>query len=245
MRILTIANFKGGVAKTTTSINMAYILAEKGYDTLLIDADPQGNSSYFFSQYSDSNKTMLDVLTDKCDIKKAIKRTKYKHLDILPSNILLESLSNVSEDALLLKLRQVDLKYDFAVIDCQPSFQVNTINALVAADDLIVPVKIDRFGLNGLELMKDQLDEIHKYNENLNFIGCLVTMYRATRSNNKGIMELVERNQYPECNTVIRYAEAVNNSTFARKPLIKHRRLSNATVDYKALVEEYLGKVEK
>lgn len=244
MRILTIANFKGGVGKTTTSINMAFILSTMGYNTLLIDADPQGNSSFFYSQYSESNPTLLDVLENECSIKKAIRRTKYKNLDIIPSNMMLETLSGVKEDALLLKLREIDLKYDYAIIDCQPSFQLNTINALVAADDLIVPVKIDQFGINGLEIMLDQLGEVQQYNPRINFIGCLITMYRPTKSNNRGIMELVNNTQYPICETVIRYSEAVNNSTFVKKPLLRHRKLANPTTDYKELVIEYLKKVE-
>lgn len=241
MKVLTVANYKGGVAKTTTVINVSYNLAVlHGLRVLCVDADPQGNLSYFYSKKNEVSKTLYDVLMGKCHTKSAIRRTKFKNLDILPANVTLEELDGITEHTLKDKLEEVKDLYDYVIIDCQPSMQINTVNALVAADDLIVPLKIDRFGLNGLELMQHYIDEIRQYNPEINFRGCLITMYHPTRNMNKGIEEIFSKTNYIVFDTVISQSEAVNTSISIKKPLTMHRKKASATEDYIMFVNEYL-----
>lgn len=243
MRVLTIANYKGGVAKTTTVVNVSYNLTLQGYRVLVIDADPQGNLSYFYNKQNPAKKSFYDVLMGYYPIKSAIRRTKFKNLDILPGNNRTEELTNIREFTLRDKLTDVSHDYDFVIIDCQPSMQINTINAMVAADDIIIPVKLSRYGINGLELMDKYISDAKQYNPNISFKGCLITLYHSTKCSNNGIQELLEKTTYPIFDTVISRNSAADTSIECRKPLICHRSKASVTKDYEAFTKEYLEMV--
>lgn len=240
MRKVVLANYKGGVAKTVTATNMAYILAAAhGKRVLLVDADPQGNSSYF---YRGGGDTLYDVLSDRCAFGDAVRCTMYNNLSLLPADMALETLA-CNMDRLAVELMAVEDEYDYCIIDCQPSLQMNTLVALYAADDLIIPVKIDRNTLNGLELMREKADEMNRLTGGCNLAGCLITMYQHTKACDFGINELLNKYDYPLFDSVIRKSALIDLMTFRRKPLPKFRSKASVTEDYEDFVREYLMKV--
>lgn len=246
MRIISVSNYKGGVGKTTTATNLAFNLSSIGFKVLLVDADPQGNTSYFYSIYDLNKMCLSDVLSKNCSIKESIVQTKYKNLDLLPSNQKLDGLVEDKDGVPLIGnelgdyLKIVNDKYDFCVIDCQPSFQLNTIAALACSQDVIIPLKLGRFSINGLELMSEMIEHIHEINEDISY-KVLITMFRKNISANRNaLMELVDEYNYPLYETGIRLSVAVDECENNKKPLSKGRKTSTACEDYKKFTIEYL-----
>lgn len=250
MKIISIINLKGGVAKTVSAINIADILVKvHNKRVLLIDNDKQGNTSKFFGLYDQYSITGLaELLTDKkMTVDNVIKATDYEGLDIITANmnllrankeILMDS-SRPQQTRLRKKLKQVKDQYDYVIIDNAPDINMTVINALVASDDFIVPIKVDQFAFDGLEQILEQVEEVSEFNSNIRFAGCFVTMYQRSSVNMQGA-ELLEQQGYPIFKTRIRKTVKVDEMTFAGKPLLEYAKRSTACTDYVALVNEYL-----
>ena len=257
MKVICVINLKGGVAKTISAINIAHTLAETHKKrVLLIDGDKQGNTSKFFGMHSYDAYSLSDVLTVKgFDIRAAINKTQYERLDVLPANMTLlradkEILLDVArpqQTRLTKALRGTTdpgfwASYDFAVIDCAPDLNMTVINALVAADDVIIPIKIDKFAFDGLDQLLEQIEETREFNPNIRIAGGLITMYSRNNVNLQGEQHLAESAGLPMFKTVIRKTVKVDETTFAGVPLAEYAPNSTATRDYDALVAEYLQK---
>lgn len=250
MKIISIINLKGGVAKTISSINLAYILmAKHGVKVLLIDNDKQGNTSKFFDLHSYEEPSLADVLTIKeYSISKAIRKTQYNGLDILPANMMLlrankEILMDVSrpqQTRLRKALMSIASEYDYVVIDNAPDINMSVINALVASDDVLIPIKVDKFAFDGLEILTEQIDEVKEFNPSLRIAGCFITMFKKNKVNIQGEEYLKNNLGIPVFNTFIRSTVKVDETTFVGLPLITYSKDSTATKDYIALVNEYL-----
>ncbi|MEK5069785.1 ParA family protein [Sporosarcina sp. FSL K6-1508] len=252
MKTISIINLKGGVAKTISSINIAHALAAKhGKKVLLIDNDKQGNTSKFFKVHGYDEPSIANVLTERnFDVKSAIKETEFKGLYILPANMnllradkeILLDVSRPQQTRLRKALEQIKDEYDYCVIDNAPDINMSVINALVASDDVLVPVKIDRFTFDGLEQLVEQIEDVKEFNSGLVLRGCFVTMFQRNTVNKQGDKYLREHTSYPLFNTVIRKTVRVDQSTFEGLPLLATRK-STAGEDYESLVREYLGEV--
>ena len=202
-KIIAIANQKGGVGKTTTAISLSAALANFNRRVLLLDMDPQGNSSRGFSiDITLINKSMYDVLVKDLDINKAIRKTVIKNVDILPANLKLASTdvevaNKVSNPLFLLKkaIEKIHKSYDYIIIDCPPSLSMLTINAMTTADSVLVPIQCEYYALEGLsqlihtvELVKERLNPI------LEIEGVVFTMYDARTNLSLQVVENVKEN---------------------------------------------------
>ncbi|WP_195940924.1 ParA family protein [Romboutsia sp. 1001713B170131_170501_G6] len=248
MKKISILNIKGGVAKTTSAINLAAILADEGNKVLVVDVDAQSNSTMSFKAYDIDDLSVSDVLLNKdIDIEDVIKETEYENIDILPSNIslafaekkILLDVTRNQQNRLKRALEQVNDKYDYCIIDCPPSLNMITINALVASNEVIVPIKIDKFALDGLEYLLESIEEIkEEFNSDLQFKGCFVTMDTATVVNKeikKALKSILKDKLF---DTTIRQNVSVTEASFEQMPVVYYKKSSNASKDYKSLVKE-------
>lgn len=251
MKTISIINLKGGVAKTISAANIAHILAAKhGKRVLLVDNDKQGNISKMFGLHSYDDPSIADVLTDRAaKLDEIIVPTQYPNLDVLPANmtllkanleVLLDS-SRPQQTRLRAAFKGIAGEYDYCVIDNAPDINISTINALVASDDVLIPIKIDKFAFDGLEELKEQIDNTRAdLNPGLTLKACFVTCFQNNEVNRQGEEWLNGQDVYPVFKTHIRRTEKVDESTFASAPIIEYSRWCGAARDYVSLVEEYL-----
>ena len=201
-RIIAVANQKGGVGKTTTSINLAACLAEKGTKVLAVDMDPQGNLTSGLGVDKDYvDKSIYELIIGEVDIKEVINKEVLENLDIIPTSIDLSAaeieLIGVDDKEYILRnaIDQVKDQYDFVIIDCPPSLSMLTINAMTTADSVIVPIQCEYYALEGLsqlihtvELVKERLNPILKIE------GVVFTMYDARTNLSLQVVENVKEN---------------------------------------------------
>ncbi|NBI72168.1 ParA family protein [Clostridiaceae bacterium] len=253
MHIISIISLKGGVAKTTTAVNMAYILAAVHKKrVLVVDNDKQGNASKTFKRYDTGDRDtvarmMLERSPDPTGI---IRKTDYEGIDIITANMdLLEANLRTVVDTgrqqqtrFKKALAPVAGNYDYCIIDNAPDINMSIINALVASDDVIIPVFMDQYSFDGLDILSEQIGQIREdFNENLRIAGCLVTQYQNNDVNNQGIAFLKARGIKVFGQRIRRTERKVNESTIAGLPLALYSSRCGAAQDYKKFVVEYLG----
>ena len=201
-RIIAIANQKGGVGKTTTSVNLSACLAHIGKKVLLIDTDPQGNATSGVGiNKGDVQNCIYDILIDDVPMKDVILPTKVPQLDCVPATISLagaeiELVSTISREVRMKHaIQEVKDQYDYVIIDCPPSLGLLTINALTASDSIIIPVQCEYYALEGLSQLLSTIRLVQKHlNENLVIDGVLLTMFDART--NLGIQVIDEVKKY-------------------------------------------------
>ena len=252
-RIIAVANQKGGVGKTTTSINLAACLAEKGKKVLAVDMDPQGNLTSGLGVDKDSvEKSIYELIIGEVDIKEVINKEVLENLDIIPTSIDLSAaeieLIGVDDKEYILRnaIDQVKDQYDFVIIDCPPSLSMLTINAMTTADSVIVPIQCEYYALEGLsqlihtvELVKDRL------NSKLEIEGVVFTMYDARTNLSLQVVENVKDNlQQNIYKTIIprniRLAEAPSYGL----PINKYDPKSTRAESYMRLADEVIEREE-
>ena len=252
-RTTAIVNLKGGVAKSTTAINMAAILAkEHGKKVCIVDADSQCNTTEFFCV--DSNLHNLAwVLRDAkiCDNPGAfaasqIQKTSFDGVDILAGDDSLMDLDlskveqgTVSANALRFLVEEVKDRYDHILIDCPPAFNAASAAALIAADDVVIPIKLDAFSLRGMANLMRQIKNMKRINPRLNLAGVLPTMWY--KDENIVSAEAQLKGAGLRVFHHIRRSDKVDRMTFQQEPLLVSSPNSAAGVDYRKFVKEYLG----
>lgn len=253
MRTVAVVNLKGGVGKSTTAINMALIMSQAhGKNVLLIDNDFQAAVTKFFGKHSYDKPSMEDVLRNPMlSAEEVITPSGRWGLDIIPANM---NMIAAADDLITDKdsdqigrirniLNQVEEEYDYCIIDCHPSVGIEVLNALAAAEDIIIPIKADKNALDGMEELDDIIQEIRPYNEKLESVRCLVTMYTKDIDVIKG-EEVLRNSKYDVFTTHIRHSKKVTAWTYENgQSLLETTPRSAATRDYKNLVLEYMGSV--
>lgn len=197
-KVISVANQKGGVGKTTTTVNLATLLAKKGKKVLLIDTDPQGNATSGLGVTKELELSVYDILVGDTTFEETVQETAVKNLKVCPSNISLagaevELVSMMSrEQRLKTKLDEVKDQYDFVLIDCPPSLGLITLNAFTASDSVLIPVQCEYFALEGLGQLLNTVNLVKKHlNKSLEIEGALLTMYDArTNLSNQVVKEV-------------------------------------------------------
>lgn len=197
-KVISVANQKGGVGKTTTTVNLATLLAKKGKKVLLIDTDPQGNATSGLGITKELELSVYDILVGETTFEETVQETAIKNLKVCPSNISLagaevELVSMMSrEQRLKVKLDEVKGQYDYILIDCPPSLGLVTLNAFTASDSVLIPVQCEYFALEGLGQLLNTVNLVKKHlNKNLEIEGALLTMYDArTNLSNQVVKEV-------------------------------------------------------
>ena len=256
-KIISLVNQKGGVGKTTTSINLSAALGKEGKKTLLVDLDPQRNATtgLGFSN-GDYEGDVYEVMTGKCPIEKAIIKTKFENLSILPSTINLagvdvEFVKNMLDneefkqnEQLKLALDSVREKYDYIIIDCQPALGVATLNALVASDSVIIPVQCEFFALEGITQLLNSIIMVQSsMNPNLRIEGVLLTMLDGRTNIGLEVIEEV-RNYFKDkvFNTLIPRLVRLVEAPSHGKPINEYDPTSRATEAYANLAKEVISR---
>lgn len=249
MRTTAIVNLKGGVAKTVTCVNVAAILAaDHGKRVLVVDADSQANATEFFGGKQPAACTLGDLLRG-IDVNPVIRPSSVDGVDLLPAD---DSLMDLDLSAVKSKEARVEAlrkllqaradDYDFVLIDCPPAFNAASAAALLAADDVIIPIKLDAFSLRGMANLTRQIDNMRRINPKLTISGLLPTMtYTSPRI--RGALDILycsDLHVYPK----IRRSSKADDMTFAQRPLIETSPHSGACVDYRRLVKAYIAEGE-
>ncbi|HJT16969.1 MAG TPA: ParA family protein [Thermoanaerobaculia bacterium] len=250
--IITVANQKGGVGKTTTAINLAAAVANKGFKTLLIDLDPQSNSTMSFVDPRSVTKSMFDVLvSEELSFKDVIVPTKVENLFVAPSKIALAKLESklIGEldgpFRLKDKIKDTASEYDYIFIDTPPTLGMITVNALVASTHVLVPIQSSYFALEGTDDLLETIEKIKaRPNPNLQLLGVVITMHdkRTTlpRDIHEQIGEVFGDRLF---NTVITKSIRLEESPAYKESIFTFAPKSSGAMEYYSLSEEILSRV--
>lgn len=249
-KIISVANQKGGVGKTTTSINISAMLAKKNKKVLLVDADPQGNATSGLGISKNTGFSTYDVLINEVEIPNVIQKMELKNLDICPANTSLagaevELVSAVGREYRLKdKLDKVKEYYDYIIIDCPPSLGLITLNALSASDSVLIPVQCEYFALEGVGELLKTIELVKKYyNRSLIIEGALLTMYdQRTKLSNQVVSEINKYFENKVFETVIPRNVRLSEAPSYGLPIVIYDPLSKGARSYDKFVKEFLKK---
>jgi chromosome partitioning protein len=250
-KVIAIANQKGGVGKTTTAINLAASLAANDLRVLIVDSDPQGNATTGLGiQKGQDRPTLYQALLGEADISAAISATEFEGLDILPSdkNLVAANLEMVELEGREFKLREklnaIRARYQFILIDCPPALDLLTLNAMVAADSILIPIQCEFFALEGISQLLDTIERVRgSFGSSLKVEGVLLTMY-DDRTNLTRQVEEDLRGFFKESvfQTVIPRSIRLAEAPSYGKPIIAYDIRSRGAESYIQLAKEVLAR---
>ena len=247
-KVISVANQKGGVGKTTTTVNLSTLLAKKGKKVLLIDTDPQGNATSGLGVSKDVELSVYDILIGDTEFDETLQETAIKNLKVCPSNISLagaevQLVSMMSrEQRLKTKLDKIKDQYDYILIDCPPSLGLVTLNAFTASDSVLIPVQCEYFALEGLGQLLNTVNLVKKHlNKNLEIEGALLTMYDArTNLSNQVVKEVKKYFEDKVYKTVIPRNVRLSEAPSYGMPITVYDPRSKGAKAYEKFAKELL-----
>ena len=247
-KIISVANQKGGVGKTTTTVNLSAGLANRGKKVLIIDADPQGNATSGLGVSKDVELSVYDILIGDTEFDETLQETAIKNLKVCPSNISLagaevQLVSMMSrEQRLKTKLDKIKDQYDYILIDCPPSLGLVTLNAFTASDSVLIPVQCEYFALEGLGQLLNTVNLVKKHlNKNLEIEGALLTMYDArTNLSNQVVKEVKKYFEDKVYKTVIPRNVRLSEAPSYGMPITVYDPRSKGAKAYEKFAKELL-----
>lgn len=248
-KIIAVANQKGGVGKTTTSVNLAACLAEKGKKILLVDCDPQGNASSGYGiDKSALDTTIYQVIIEGTPIEQALVHTEFQ-VDVLPANIELagaevELVAAISRETRLKRaLEPVEQDYDYILIDCPPSLGLLTLNSLAAADSVLMPIQCEFYALEGVSQLMNTIELVRtNLNPHLEVEGVLMTMYDGrTRLAEQVVAEVRENFGELVYKTMIPRTVRLSEAPSYGEPILYYDKRSKGADTYMKLAEEVMA----
>jgi chromosome partitioning protein len=257
-RVICVCNQKGGVGKTTTSVNLASCLALSEKKTLLIDMDPQANASSGLGvRLLGNEKSIYELILGNIRFDESVRATELNYLEIVPSSqdligAEIEFVGLADREGMLLKaLEGVRLGYDFIIIDCPPSLGFLTLNSLVAADSVLIPIQCEYYALEGVGRLLHTIQRIKaNYNSRLEIEGFLLTMFDPRNNLSRQVVENVRQNLTRVFDTIIPRNVRLSESPSFGKPVVLYDITSRGAAGYLALTKEILngtndGDIEK
>ncbi len=247
-KIVSLANQKGGVGKTTTTVNLGTILAKRGKKVLLIDADPQGNATSGLGVEKEVEYSTYDILVNDATLKDAIQDTIIKNLKVCPANMSLagaevELVSMMSrEQRLKEKLDEVKDDFDYILIDCPPSLGLITLNAFTASNSVLIPVQCEYFALEGLGQLINTINLVKKHlNKEIQIEGALLTMYDIrTNLSNQVVKEVKKYFENKVYKTVIPRNVRLSEAPSYGMPITEYDPRSKGAKSYTKFAKEFL-----
>ena len=247
-KVVSVANQKGGVGKTTTTVNLGTILAKKGKKVLLIDTDPQGNATSGLGVNKEVDKSVYDVLVNDTEFVETLQKTKIKNLLVCPSNINLagaevQLVSMMSrEQRMKEKLDRIKEQFDYILIDCPPSLGLITLNAFTASDSILIPVQCEYFALEGLGQLLNTVNLVKKHlNRSLDIEGALLTMYDIrTNLSNQVVKEVKKYFNDKVYKTVIPRNVRLSEAPSFGMPITIYDPKSKGAKSYEKFAKEFL-----
>lgn len=247
-KIISVANQKGGVGKTTTTVNLGTILAKKGKKVLLIDADPQGNATSGLGVEKDVEPSTYDILVNDAELQESLQDTIIKNLKVCPANMNLagaevELVSMMSrEQRLKEKLEPLKEKFDYILIDCPPSLGLITLNSFTASDSVLIPVQCEYFALEGLGQLLNTINLVKKHlNKEIRIEGALLTMYdMRTNLSNQVVKEVKKYFEDKVYKTVIPRNVRLSEAPSYGMPITEYDPKSKGAKSYLKFAKEFL-----
>jgi chromosome partitioning protein len=249
-RIISVSNQKGGVGKTTTTVNLAAFLADRGKKVLIIDIDPQANAGYGIGvNAEDVNTTIYEVLIGDLPIREAVFKTSYENLFIIPSNIHLSGaqidLMEMEGREYILReaLKEVQDTFDYVLIDCPPSLGILTLNSLVAADTVLIPLQCEYYALEGLNQLLRIITMVQEnLNRKLKIEGVVLTMYDSrTNLAQQVVQDVRDFFEDKVFETIIPRNVRLSEAPSFGKPIGIYDRGSVGSQTYEKLTDEVIG----
>lgn len=249
-KVIAVANQKGGEGKTTTAVNIAFGLAYKNKKTLLLDLDPQANSSGIFIDPESIAASVCDLFNGTKGMDKIAIKTKYKNLSLAPAHITLAEMeaigANVDAPYIIRdSLQKSKGNYDYVVIDCPPSLSVFTINALVASTHVVIPAQAEKFSIDGMRGLQATINSVkRRINPGIEILGAVITQSKKQTVLHKTVLPVLSE-YFPVFKSTISTGVIVGESHLARQSIYDYAPDSKQADEYRSLLEEILNELEK